>query len=126
MQGFTDTSSRFCLHCGFENRNGYTSCGYCNQENPMKSSPVIESSQPPGRTLIVTKQKSRTTYIILGILVGWLGLHNIYAKRNNVGAVQLAFFLMFFWTLVVFVGLMIWSVIEVFRVKVDGNGVPMI
>ena len=125
MRSFTDASSRFCYRCGFENPNRYTHCGHCNQENPVKISAVIESSQEASAPLVVKIPKSRSIYIVLGLLFGCLGVHNIYAKRNNVGAVQLIFFLMFFWTLIVPAILIVWSVIEIFRVKVDGNGIPM-
>ena len=122
MQSFTDTSSRFCYRCGFENPNQYTHCGNCNQENPAKISPVIESPPKASTPPVVTIPKSRTIYIILGLLLGWLGIHNIYAKRNSKAAFQLLCFMTFFWTLVVPLGLMVWSVYEVFTVKVDGNG----
>jgi TM2 domain-containing membrane protein YozV len=125
MQGFTDTSSRFCQRCGFENPNWYTHCGNCNQENPVKISAVIESPQEAFAPPIVATPKNRDVYIILGLLLGWLGLHNIYAKRNSTGAVQLMLFMMFFWTIIVPFGLVVWSIIEIFTVKVDGRGIPM-
>jgi TM2 domain-containing membrane protein YozV len=125
MRSFTDNSTRFCYNCGFENPNRYTHCGYCNQENPVKSSPVIESPQKASTPPVVRAPKSRTVYIILGLLLGWLGLHNIYAKRNSTGAVQLMLCMMFFWTLIVPLILAVWSIVEIFTVKVDGNGNPM-
>jgi TM2 domain-containing membrane protein YozV len=125
MQSFTDNSTRFCYRCGFENPNRYTYCGYCNQENPVKIPAVIEAPQTASPPLVVTMPKSRTVYIILGLLLGWLGLHNIYAKRNSTGAVQLMLFMMFFWTLIVPLILVVWSIVEVIKVKVDGNGNPM-
>ena len=91
----------------------------------MKISAVIQSPQEVFAPLVVKIPKSRSTYIILGLLFGWFGLHNIYAKRNNVGAVQLIFFLMFFWTLIVPFILVVWSIVDVITVKVDGDGLPM-
>src|SRR5215470_3598166 len=115
MQSFTDNSTRFCYRCGFENPNRYTYCGYCNQENPVKISAVIEAPQTAPPPLVVTIPKSRIVYIILGLLLGWLGLHNIYAKRKSTAAVQLMLFMMFFWILIVPLILVVWSIVEVIK-----------
>jgi TM2 domain-containing membrane protein YozV len=125
MQSLMSDSSRFCYYCGFENPQDYKLCGNCRGENPVKISGVIQSPQEVFAPLVVNIPKSRGTYIILGLLFGWFGLHNIYAKRNNVGAVQLIFFLMFFWTLIVPFILVLWSLVEILTVKNDGNGIPM-
>jgi TM2 domain-containing membrane protein YozV len=123
MQSLADDSSRFCYYCGFENPNHYTYCVNCRGENPA---PVqYHVPQPLFAPMIVEIPKSRSTYIILGLLFGWFGLHNIYAKRSNVGAVQLILFLMFFWTLIVPFILVVWSIFEIITVKNDGNGIPM-
>jgi TM2 domain-containing membrane protein YozV len=123
MQSLTNDSFRFCLVCGFENPQDYTHCLGCRSENP---SPVQQYvSELLFTPVVVTKRKSRVTYIILGLFFGYIGIHNFYAKRNNVGAVQLIFFMMFFWTLIVPFALFVWNVVEVLRVKVDGTGNPM-
>jgi TM2 domain-containing membrane protein YozV len=75
--------------------------------------------------VVVAIPKSRKIYIILGLLFGWFGLHNLYAKRNNVGATQMILFLMFFCTLIVPFILVVWSIVDVITVKADGNGLPM-
>jgi TM2 domain-containing membrane protein YozV len=68
------------------------------------------------------KPKNQVLYILLGITVGYLGIHNLYARRIAEGVTQLVLFLLFFWTVIIPVGLMIWSVVEVCTVKNDGNG----
>ena len=74
---------------------------------------------------IEKKQKSRRLYIILGLLFGYLGIHNLYANRRAEGIAQLILLLLFFWTLVAPVAVYVWGVVEVFTVKVDGNNNPM-
>ena len=122
MQSLTDGSSRFCYYCGFENPNQYIYCVNCRGENPVQ---VQHHVPQPIVPVVVAVPKSRKIYIILGLLFGWFGLHNLYAKRNNVGAVQLILFLMFFWTLIVPFILVVWSIVDVITVKVDGDGLPM-
>jgi TM2 domain-containing membrane protein YozV len=95
----------------------------CRSENPTPVQQYVP--QPLLTPVVVGTPKSRATYIILGLLFGWFGLHNIYAKRNNVGAVQLIFFLMFFWTIIVPLVLVVWSIVEICTVKDDGNGIRM-
>ena len=123
MQSLTKDSSRFCLNCGFENSQDYTHCGKCGSENPAPVQRYVPAQL--FAPMVVEIPKSRVVYIILGLLLGWFGIHNIYAKRNNVAAVQAILFLMFFWTIIVPFVLVVWSIIEICTVKTDGDGIPM-
>ena len=61
---------------------------------------------------------SRTTYVILGLFLGNIGVHNFYAKRTGIGLCQL---LLTF----TIVGILItapWVIVELFVVKNDGYG----
>jgi TM2 domain-containing membrane protein YozV len=71
------------------------------------------------------KPKSQMLYILLGITFGFLGIHNLYVGRRGEGITQLILFLLFFWTIIIPVGLMVWSVVEVCTVKTDGKGILM-
>jgi TM2 domain-containing membrane protein YozV len=124
MQSLTDDSTRFCYYCGFENPNQYIYCVNCRGENPLPVQHYVP--QPLFTPMVVAIPKSRKIYIILGLLFGWFGLHNLYANRKGVGATQLVLFIMFYWTLIAPVALFIWSVIEIINVRDDGNGVPML
>jgi TM2 domain-containing membrane protein YozV len=68
------------------------------------------------------KPKSQLLYILLGITVGCLGIHNFYVGRRAEGVCQLVLFLLLFWTVIVPVILMCWSVYEVCTVTRDGDG----
>jgi hypothetical protein len=46
----------------------------------MEPGAVPQPVVPPGSVLVV-KSKSRALYILLAILFGWCGLHNLYALR---------------------------------------------
>lgn len=63
--------------------------------------------------------KSRTTYVILGLLLGWLGAHNFYAGYAGRGIIQLLLTCTVFGIFIV--GL--WVLIEVITVKCDARGI---
>lgn len=75
-----------------------------------------------GRRRPIELAKSRGTYIILALLLGFLGVHNFYAGRIGRGAIQLAITLTLGWVIVGFVINLIWNLIDVFTVKSDGHG----
>lgn len=81
-----------------------------------EASTAMPNGKPSANT-----QKSRKVFIILGVLLGWLGIHNFYAGYFLKGAFQLALALLT-------AGLvsLIWSWIEVFIIKEDANGVPFV
>lgn len=65
---------------------------------------------------------SRTTYVLLGIFFGCLGIHNFYAGYSGKGIFQLLSILFCFgWVFVP-----IWVLIEICTVTCDAKGVPFV
>lgn len=65
-----------------------------------------------------TSEKSRTTYVVLGLFLGAWGAHNFYAKRTGIAIAQLLIGLTLF-------GLLItvpWALIDIIVIKKDGEG----
>ena len=81
------------------------------QQAPMIIQPVV-----------VGLPKSRVSYILLGLFLGGLGIHNFYAGHSGRGATQLLLNLFLFWTIVVPFGVGIWVLIEVCTVDHDAWG----
>jgi len=71
------------------------------------------------------QQKSRLAYVLLGLFLGFFGVHNFYAGYTNKGITQLLLVLFLFWTGVVPLVVCVWNIIEICTVSVDANGVPM-
>ena len=67
-------------------------------------------------------RKSRVAYILLGIFLGTLGIHNFYAGYNGKGIAQLLITVLTFGLggLVTW----IWAIVDVCTVTVDAGGVP--
>ena len=77
---------------------------------------------PPQYAQPVVSASSRSVYVVLGILFGYLGIHNVYAGRTGAGAAQLLITL-----LTGGCGILIpwiWAFIEVCTVTNDGQGRP--
>ncbi|MBR2723661.1 MAG: TM2 domain-containing protein [Lentisphaeria bacterium] len=64
--------------------------------------------------------KSRVTYVILGLLLGGLGIHNFYSGHIGKGIAKIV--LTAFGITAVISG--IWALIEICTVKADAKGVP--
>lgn len=69
--------------------------------------------------------KSRGVYIVLGILLGTLGVHNFYSGRYGLGVAQLAITLLLGWTIVVLGAVGVWILIELIVTDTDGLGRKM-
>jgi TM2 domain-containing membrane protein YozV len=82
--------------------------------------------RPPPRS-----PKSRAAYMVFGLFLGPTGLHNFYAGRTLTGCFQLAVFLPSLLLTLVLIGLVplavlwLWSLLEVFVVSRDGDGLTM-
>jgi hypothetical protein len=73
---------------------------------------------------------SRVLYIVLGVVVGMLGVHNFLAKQQKPGMIKLGvslggFVLSFFFSIfgLAIAAMWIWAIYEVITIKADGNGV---
>jgi TM2 domain-containing membrane protein YozV len=81
---------------------------------------VVASSAE--RPVVVEAVKSRGVFIILGLLLGCLGIHNFYAGYNGKGAVQLIITLVLGWVIIGLVITAVWALIEVCTVTADAKG----
>jgi len=70
----------------------------------------------------VRSAKSRGVYIILGVLLGLLGIHNFYAGYYGRGAAQLIITILLGWFYVGLVITGLWALVEVCTVTNDANG----
>lgn len=68
--------------------------------------------------------KNRLAYCILGILFGSLGIHNFYSGHHKRGLIKLILTILLFWTLVVPLGVFIWTLVEICTVNADSEGRP--
>jgi TM2 domain-containing membrane protein YozV len=83
-------------------------------------------AQPGMQPMQYQQGKSRIAYILLGIFLGSLGIHNFYAGYTGKAVTQLLLFIFLFWTIVVPLGLWIWMIYEVITVENDADGLKMI
>lgn len=75
--------------------------------------------------LVVRATKSRGVYIILGLFLGCLGIHNFYAGYHGRGAAQLIITLVLGWIIVGLIITGLWALVEIVTVQVDAQGHPM-
>lgn len=81
-----------------------------------------QQSHQDNRPHLVKSAKSRGVYIILGLFLGLLGIHNFYAGRLGIGVAQLLVTCILGWVVVGIVVTAIWVIFELFTVKSDGAG----
>ena len=70
--------------------------------------------------------KSKIVYILLGLFLGNLGIHNFYAGYTGKAAAQLLRTCLIGWTGVGLLPVSIWVLVEIFTVKTDFQGRPFV
>jgi TM2 domain-containing membrane protein YozV len=89
--------------------------------NPAAPQQAYPYAQPPAPGVLYGRsQKSRSTYIVLGIFLGALGIHNFYAGYTGraVGQLCLSVLTLGYLALVSW----IWAIIEICLVTKDSSG----
>lgn len=76
--------------------------------------------------MFASPPKTRLAYILLGLFLGGLGVHNFYAGYSGKGVAQLLLTLFLWWTFVVPIGVTIWIIVEVCTVDRDAYGNPLV
>lgn len=69
-----------------------------------------------------TPAKSRVAYILLGLFLGCLGIHNFYAGYSGKGVAQLLITLLAGWLVLPVLAVSIWVIIEICTVTKDASG----
>lgn len=84
--------------------------------------PMQYYQQPMMQPVMMNPPKSRVAFVLLGVFLGGLGIHNFYAGYVGKGIAQLLLNLFLFWTIVVPLGVTIWIIVELCTVDQDSNG----
>ena len=100
----------YCKTCGKEIRDDASVCIHCG----VSANQAYRTDFAP---------KPRIAYILLGIFLGTLGIHNFYAGYTNRAVAQLLISVLSFGLLAF--GVFIWNIVEVCTVTTDVNGVYM-
>src|SRR5262245_58849783 len=115
-----------CPDCGKQVSTEAIACPGCGR--PVKAqggwsgAPTTVVASSPDRPVVVEAVKSRGVFIILGVLLGCLGIHNFYAGYNGKGAVQLIITLTLGWLIIGLVITALWALVEVCTVTMDAKG----
>jgi TM2 domain-containing membrane protein YozV len=95
--------------------------------------PAIPGAQPARRVIagtstavVIRPAKSRGVFIILGLFLGLLGIHNFYAGYYRRGVWQIVLTVLLCWTIVVPIGVAIWVIIELCTVTDDADNHPLV
>lgn len=102
----------FCSSCGSVIKAAAAICPKCGVRNQ------IASLQPQ------VLGKSRMTYILLGLFLGSLGIHDFYAGYTGKAVAQLLITILSCGILTIVS--VVWSLIEVCTVRTDASGAPFV
>jgi TM2 domain-containing membrane protein YozV len=122
-QMISQVQSWFCYKCGASNLHINAYCAMCATMNP-----VLQMRSQGAQTITIDNPPSRGLYIILALLFGSLGVHNFYAGRHTIGAIQVILWVVAIVTSLIYIGfllwavLIFWSVIEAICITDDGRG----
>ena len=104
-------------------QQGFPQQGFPQQGFPQQGFQQPGFQQPGYPAYQNFPPKSRVAYILLGLFLGGLGIHNFYAGRTGAGVAQLIITLVTCGYGCAITG--IWALIEICTVNIDGRGIPM-
>ena len=91
--------------------------------SPQPTAPVhVQPTASGASTQSVVERKSRVAYVLLGIFLGGLGIHNFYAGRPGRALGQLLTTLLAGWLVLPLIAVGIWVLCDVCAITTDGNG----
>ncbi len=105
----------YCKNCGQQIADQAVICVHCGVATGVPTPVAIPASFP----------KSRVAYVLLGIFLGGLGIHNFYAGYVGRAIAQLLITLFIGWLIVPLIIVFIWVIIEVIAMTHDARGVRM-
>ncbi len=100
----------FCKQCGLQIPDNAVICVHCG----------VGAGYSAG--VVDPLAKSRTGYILLGVFLGALGIHNFYAGYSGKALTQLLVSVLLCWTFVAPAAMYIWAIVDVCTVTKDAQG----
>lgn len=101
-------------------------CSNCGNEISDKAAVCVKCGVPVNaqgaQALAGESNKSRLAYILLGVFLGALGIHNFYAGYVGRGIAQLSLTLLTGWLIFPLIAIAVWVIVEVCTVKKDAKG----
>ena len=101
-------------------------CAQCGNQVPDVAIMCTKCGVPTGVTAASRGviEKSRVAYVLLGIFLGGIGIHNFYAGYAGRGIAQLLLSVLTGWLIFPLIAIWIWVIVEVCTVNRDAQGVP--
>ena len=107
-------------------------CGECDREVSDKAAacpgcgaPINAQAPTVQQVQVVQIPKSRGVYIVLGLFLGLLGIHNFYAGYNGRGLAQLLVTLLTGWLIAPLFVVAVWVLAELIATDIDAGGQKM-
>ncbi len=101
----------YCKQCGNEILDAAAVCVKCGVATGVSSVPGNPA-------------KDRVVYVLLGIFLGYFGIHNFYAGYIARAVSQLLVTLLLGWLVVPLFAVAVWVLVEVCSVSQDAQGNP--
>ncbi len=101
----------YCKQCGGKILDAAAVCVKCGVATGVSSVPRSPT-------------KDRVVYVLLGIFLGYFGIHNFYAGYIARAVSQLLITLLLGWLVVPLFAVAIWILVEVCSVSQDAQGNP--
>ena len=108
----------FCVQCGNDLPANAAICMKCGVATGLPPVQVVA----PAQVVQVVVSKSRTAYVLLGLFLGGLGVHNFYAGYAGRGIAQLLICLFGGWMCFPWIAVMVWVLVEICTVTHDAQG----
>ncbi len=83
------------------------------------------SSFPAAHSQSTGPPTSRVAYVLLGLFLGFFGIHNFYAGYSGKGITQLLITILIGWLMIPLFAVAIWTLVEICTVSRDANNRPM-
>lgn len=116
-----------CKYCGGQIPQDASHCPYCgavlHMPTPQHTQAVGAQNQSAGP--IPGAPKSKLSFMLLAFFLGGLGIHNFYIGNSKRGVLQLVLWLVTIWFGIGF-AVWIWALVEMFTVKTDAWGRPLV